>query len=108
VLKLPWQTFSNLIIVCCYENEPTFLNIDTACNKLTSDSFFLSGGLCRQFTKQPNYRKKNSILSGQKKTSRVITVEKRTQNSYFYIKCAKRVFFVHEKVFYAETKVEAV
>jgi hypothetical protein len=29
-------------------------------------------------------------------------------NSYFYIKCAKRVFFVHEKVFYAETKVEAV
>jgi hypothetical protein len=30
------------------------------------------------------------------------------QNSYFYIKCAKRVFFVHEKVFYAETKVEAV
>jgi hypothetical protein len=29
------------------------------------------------------------------------------QNSYFYIKCAKRVFFVHEKVFYAETKVEA-
>jgi hypothetical protein len=31
-----------------------------------------------------------------------------TYNSYFYIKCAKRVFFVHEKVFYAETKVEAV
>jgi hypothetical protein len=30
------------------------------------------------------------------------------QNSYFYIKCVKRVFFVHEKVFYAETKVEAV
>jgi hypothetical protein len=30
------------------------------------------------------------------------------QNSYFYIKCAKRMFFVHEKVFYAETKVEAV
>jgi hypothetical protein len=29
-------------------------------------------------------------------------------NSYFYIKCVKRVFFVHEKVFYAETKVEAV
>jgi hypothetical protein len=29
-------------------------------------------------------------------------------NSYFYIKCAKRVFFVHEKVFYAEKKVEAV
>jgi hypothetical protein len=29
-------------------------------------------------------------------------------NSYFYIKCAKRVFFVYEKVFYAETKVEAV
>jgi hypothetical protein len=29
-------------------------------------------------------------------------------NSYFYIKCAKRVFFVHEKVFYAETKVEAI
>jgi hypothetical protein len=29
-------------------------------------------------------------------------------NSYFYIKCAKRVFFVHEKVFYVETKVEAV
>jgi hypothetical protein len=28
--------------------------------------------------------------------------------SYFYIKCVKRVFFVHEKVFYAETKVEAV
>jgi hypothetical protein len=34
VLKLPWQTFSNLIIVCCYDNEPTILNIDTACNKL--------------------------------------------------------------------------
>jgi hypothetical protein len=31
-----------------------------------------------------------------------------TRNSYFYIKCVKRVFFVHEKVFYAETKVEAV
>jgi hypothetical protein len=30
------------------------------------------------------------------------------QYSYFYIKCVKRVFFVHEKVFYAETKVEAV
>jgi hypothetical protein len=30
------------------------------------------------------------------------------ENGYFYIKCAKRVFFVHEKVFYAETKVEAV
>jgi hypothetical protein len=30
------------------------------------------------------------------------------QNSYFYLKCVKRVFFVHEKVFYAETKVEAV
>jgi hypothetical protein len=29
-------------------------------------------------------------------------------NSYFYIKCAKRMFLVHEKVFYAETKVEAV
>jgi hypothetical protein len=25
-----------------------------------------------------------------------------------FIKCVKRVFFVHEKVFYAETKVEAV
>jgi hypothetical protein len=36
------------------------------------------------------------------------TVEKVVKNSYFYIKCAKRVFFVHEKVFYAETKVEAV
>jgi hypothetical protein len=34
VLKFPWQTFSNLIIVCCYDNEPTILNIDTACNKL--------------------------------------------------------------------------
>jgi hypothetical protein len=34
VLKLPWQIFSNLIIVCCYDNEPTILNIDTACNKL--------------------------------------------------------------------------
>jgi hypothetical protein len=34
LLKLPWQTFSNLIIVCCYDNEPTILNIDTACNKL--------------------------------------------------------------------------
>jgi hypothetical protein len=33
-LKLPWQTFSNLIIVCSYDNEPTILNIDTACNKL--------------------------------------------------------------------------
>jgi hypothetical protein len=32
----------------------------------------------------------------------------RVLNSYFYIKCVKRVFFVHEKVFYAETKVEAV
>jgi hypothetical protein len=29
-----WQTFSNLIIVCCYDNESTILNIDTACNKL--------------------------------------------------------------------------
>jgi hypothetical protein len=32
----------------------------------------------------------------------------RIENSYFYIKCVKRVFFVHEKVFYTETKVEAV
>jgi hypothetical protein len=34
LIKLPWQTFSNLIIVCCYDNESTILNIDTACNKL--------------------------------------------------------------------------
>jgi hypothetical protein len=33
---------------------------------------------------------------------------RKQKNSYFYIKCVKRVFFVHEKVFYAETKVEAV
>jgi hypothetical protein len=34
VFKLPWQTFLNLISVCCYDNESTILNIDTACNKL--------------------------------------------------------------------------
>jgi hypothetical protein len=38
----------------------------------------------------------------------ILTVTMIIKNSYFYIKCAKRVFFVHEKVFYAETKVEAV
>jgi hypothetical protein len=45
------------------------------------------------------------ILMRQQKT---IIFAHLIQNSYFYIKCVKRVFFVHEKVFYAETKVEAV
>jgi hypothetical protein len=38
-------------------------------------------------------------------------IQKKTQNiqnSSFYIKRVKLVFFVHEKVFYAETQVEAV
>jgi hypothetical protein len=43
-----------------------------------------------------------------KKKSRLSLAIEDKANSYFYIKCAKRVFFVHEKVFYAETKVEAV
>jgi hypothetical protein len=38
----------------------------------------------------------------------ILTKNKEFTNSYFYIKCVKRVFFVHEKVFYAETKVEVV
>jgi hypothetical protein len=42
----------------------------------------------------------------QNSKSKYIHIHKRY--SYFYIKCAKRMFFVHEKVFYAETKVEAV
>jgi hypothetical protein len=41
------------------------------------------------------------------KTRKLIFLEYRC-NSYFYIKCVKKVFFVNEKVFYAETKVEAV
>jgi hypothetical protein len=30
MFKLSWQTFLNLISVCCYDNESTILNIDTA------------------------------------------------------------------------------
>jgi hypothetical protein len=52
------------------------------------------------------FKKKKNISEQYIKQCTVLGIP--IDNSYFYIKCAKRVFFVHEKVFYAETKVEAV
>jgi hypothetical protein len=48
------------------------------------------------------------ISMNKKMKDMVFQALQNSHNSYFYIKCVKRVFFVHEKVFYAETKVEAV
>jgi hypothetical protein len=59
-------------------------------------------------TMQKKYTSENDLLQAQITMREFQFFESNIENSYFYIKCVKRVFFVHEKVFYAETKVEAV
>jgi hypothetical protein len=57
-------------------------------------------------TMQKKYTSENDLLQAQMREFQFF--ESNIENSCFYIKCVKRVIFVHEKVFYAETKVEAV
>jgi hypothetical protein len=78
-------------------------------SKLHIDKYALNDKIIALFADNTNtnFGRVQSIKPGCS-TCSVFFFIKLIINSYFYIKCAKRVFFVHEKVFYAETKVEAI
>jgi hypothetical protein len=50
-------------------------------------------------TMQKKYTSENDPLQAQITMREFQFFESIIENSYFYIKCVKRVFFVHEKVF---------